>query len=59
MLASMGIDTGVDIDALLALRQQVQVGFPEKRCTARCGAPDCPEHSLPAPIARWPDPHLD
>jgi hydroxymethylglutaryl-CoA lyase len=43
MLASMGIDTGIDFDKLMALRGQVAAGWRAKPCTARCGARACPK----------------
>ena len=43
MLASMGIETGQDFDALLALRAQGRAaGWKARPCTARSGAPACP-----------------
>jgi crotonobetainyl-CoA:carnitine CoA-transferase CaiB-like acyl-CoA transferase len=42
MLASMGIETGLDFDALLALRGKLATWLKASNCTARCGAPACP-----------------
>ena len=44
MLASMGIETGLDFDALLALRGEGRAaGWKASRCTARSGAPGLPK----------------
>lgn len=54
MLQRMGVTTGVDVPALLALRHRV-AGWLARPCTAPCGRRACPAtHSPPWPL-QWFD----
>jgi hydroxymethylglutaryl-CoA lyase len=47
MLASMGMETGLDFDALLALRAKVAGWLEGETLHGTCGAPACPRRCAP------------